>query len=61
MLRRQKRTIDGKVWEHSGGIPRTKADARALAEELRSSGLLARLYPSTTKKGKWDVYVRRKK
>ena len=60
MGKKQKRIIEGRLWTHSGGIPRTKTKARDLAKELRSGGLNARVLPSTMRKRKFEVYVRRK-
>lgn len=64
--RRQRRIIEGKVWTHSGGMPRTKLKARNLAAELRqgtakTGRLNARVLPSIIREGRFDVYVRRKR
>jgi len=61
MGKKQKRMIEGDIWTHSGGIPRTKTKARDLAKELRSGGLKARVLPCTRKKGKFEVYVRKRR
>jgi hypothetical protein len=52
------KVINGLVYKHSGGRPRTKSEAEDLAKELRSWGNLARVVESKKFEGSYIVYLR---